>query len=177
MWVCSYKTATFGELALNAGGGYELVDINSRRPPPRSSHAATPRSTRRHAPGRPTPRRPAPHASPTRAPPPRSSRPAPLRPPPTSAPRLADQRPAAALQPRHAPQPPYAHFRFLTFFTDPSPSARADYADLGSARAAIAPTPIHLIARQPGDVRGTVTRRFCASAASQVTKNVGGWSA
>ncbi len=30
MSVCSYKTATFGELALNAGGGYELVNINSR---------------------------------------------------------------------------------------------------------------------------------------------------
>ena len=99
----SYTTATFGELALNAGGGYELADINSRRPPPhpiratiapapasprstprspaRPHHAATPQAAsrphrHRHAPAAPlhsAHRRPAPHASPTSIPPPRSS--------------------------------------------------------------------------------------------------------
>jgi len=45
MSVCSYTTATFGELALNAGGGYELVDINSRLTPPCARLAASPRSS------------------------------------------------------------------------------------------------------------------------------------
>ena len=59
----SYKTATFGELALNAGGGYELADINSPQPaatlrPPRHApatppHAASRPHRHRHAPAAP----------------------------------------------------------------------------------------------------------------------------
>jgi hypothetical protein len=66
MSVCSYTTATFGESALNAGGGYELVDINSRRPPPRSGRLATLQPRRRHA-SRPHRHRHAPAALPRAA--------------------------------------------------------------------------------------------------------------
>jgi len=94
-----------------------------RLAPPHALIATATLQPRRLA-SRLTPPRPRPpHASPTRAPPPRSTPRSPARPhhaaTPQAAPRLADQRPAAALQPRHAPQPPYAHFRFLTFFTTP----------------------------------------------------------